>query len=340
MGHLLIVANLTSAIGGRPHFTRPNFPVRTGYFPSALVLRLTPFSFDTLDHFIFLERPRGVETEDGAGFESSDHERAQAHQGLMPSAQDYTTVGHLYEAIRANLIAFSQRSGEEGLFCGPESDQIGPDILPFNGIEIIRNLEAADRAIDLIVQQGEGSKAERADSHFSRFQAVKREYETLLSENPLFAPAHPVAENPIMRRISDPEDTVFVDAQPAAMLLDFANAVYGMLLRFLVQAYTKSGEQKELMLSSAIDLMHVMDTAAKVSVKFPATREPGINAGMTFTMLRGVEPFIPGPSERVLIFERLNQIRSGARRAVRLVPELRRAVERLDALTARFDPAI
>jgi hypothetical protein len=30
MGHLLMVANLTAAIGGRPHFTRPNFPVNPG----------------------------------------------------------------------------------------------------------------------------------------------------------------------------------------------------------------------------------------------------------------------------------------------------------------------
>jgi len=57
MGHLLIVSNLTAAIGGRPHFTRPNFPVSPGYFPSGVVLRLNAFSFDTLEHFIFLERP-------------------------------------------------------------------------------------------------------------------------------------------------------------------------------------------------------------------------------------------------------------------------------------------
>ena len=44
MGHLLLVSNLLVAVGGRPHFTRPNFPVSPGYFPSGVVLRLTPFS--------------------------------------------------------------------------------------------------------------------------------------------------------------------------------------------------------------------------------------------------------------------------------------------------------
>jgi len=57
MGHLLIVANLTSALGGLPHFSRPNFPVKPGYFPSGVVLKLTPFNQKTLDHLFFLRDP-------------------------------------------------------------------------------------------------------------------------------------------------------------------------------------------------------------------------------------------------------------------------------------------
>lgn len=60
MAHLLLVANLSIAVGGRPHFARPNFPIAPGYFPSGVVVRLTPFDRDTLDHFIFLERPKGA----------------------------------------------------------------------------------------------------------------------------------------------------------------------------------------------------------------------------------------------------------------------------------------
>ena len=41
MGHLVMVANLAVAVGGRPHFVRPNFPVAPGYFPSGIVVRLT-----------------------------------------------------------------------------------------------------------------------------------------------------------------------------------------------------------------------------------------------------------------------------------------------------------
>jgi len=57
MGHLAIVNNLLVAVGGSPHFDRPNLPLAPGYHPSCCVVRLTPFDRETLDHFIYLERP-------------------------------------------------------------------------------------------------------------------------------------------------------------------------------------------------------------------------------------------------------------------------------------------
>ncbi|HYP13024.1 MAG TPA: ferritin-like protein [Bryobacteraceae bacterium] len=339
MGHLLMVANLTAAIGGRPHFTRPNFPVNPGYFPSGVVLRLTPFSFNTLDHFIYLERPTGVEARDGEGFQVLEHKREQAYLGLMPSSQEYVTVSHLYEAIRANLSAFAGRVDPNSLFVGPEHGQIGPDLIAMQGIEVIRDLEGAGRAIDLIVEQGEGSSADRQDSHYHRFQAIKHEYTALLAKNPDFAPAHPVAENPVMRRPPEPEGKVFIDAEPAARVLDLANAVYGMLLRCLVQAYSKSARsEKDQILSAAIDLMHVLGLVSKALAKLPATRDyQGINAGMTFTVLRGVEPFIHGQPEKTLIQERLHQLARGAKRVEHVSPEIVQASQRLAALASTFN---
>src|SRR4051812_929034 len=57
MGHLAIVNNLLVAVGGSPHFDRPNLPLAPGYHPSCCVVRLTPFDRETLDHFIYLEMP-------------------------------------------------------------------------------------------------------------------------------------------------------------------------------------------------------------------------------------------------------------------------------------------
>src|SRR4029450_2537135 len=83
MTHLLLAANLSIALGGRPYFGRPNFPVPAGYFPSGIVVKLTPFSRETLDHFIFVERPQGHQLADGEGFEhEQDYQREEAYEGL------------------------------------------------------------------------------------------------------------------------------------------------------------------------------------------------------------------------------------------------------------------
>ena len=338
MGHLLLVANLTVAVGGRPHFARPNFPVAPGYFPSGVVVRLTGFSRETLEHFIFLERPQGLPGADNGAFGQDDYRREQAHRGLMPSAQDYATIGHLYQAIRANLATLAASLGEAGLFLGGVGQQVGRDVVDLEGVTSIASLEAASAAIDVIIEQGEGSPADREDSHFRSFLAIRDEFEALAGKNPAFAPAWPVADNPVLRRPPEPGDKVFIDNPEAAALLDFACAAYGLLLRLLVQSFGRGGpdpsaEQKTLV-SAAIELMHVVARASDGLARLPASPSaPGVNAGMSFTMLRGVEPLLDGRVEGQLIREQLQGLAEGAR-ALRCVPEA--AVASLDRLAEAF----
>ncbi len=310
MGHLLMVANLTVAVGGRPHFARPNFPVSTGYFPSGVVVRLSGFSAETLDHFIFLERPRGIEGDDAADYEQDDYARDQARPGLMPSAQDYETIGHLYEAIRQNLRALSRRLGEPALFIGERAAQIGEGTVDLDGVATIGSLSEAIEAIDLIVEQGEGSPADREDSHYRSFRAVRDEYQRFGDANPAFAPAWPVADNPVLRRPPEPEDKVFVDHPEAARLLDFACATYGLLLRILGQSFARPGPQvaddQRALLDASFTLMHVLGTAASELARLPASEAGGaVHAGMSFTMLRAVEPLLGGAAEARMIREQL-----------------------------------
>jgi hypothetical protein len=337
MGHLLMVANLTVAVGGAPHFARPNFPVSPGYFPSDVVVRLTGFSPETLDHFIFLERPRGVGGEDSDAFEQEDYEREQAHEGLMPSAQDYRTIGHLYEALRTNLIHLTERLGEKALFIGAPEAQLGRTVADLEGVDTITGLDAALRAIDVIVEQGEGSPRDRDDSHYRRFVEIGQELETLRAADPHFAPAWPVADNPVLRRPPEPEDKIFIDAREAAVLLDFACAAYGLLLRALVQCFGREpadavARQKRLF-GAAIELMHVVGAASEALARLPASAgAPGVNAGMSFTMLRGVEPLLRH-AEELLLAEQLGELARHARTVSALPQE---AADRLVKLAARF----
>ena len=330
MGHLVIVANLTVAVGGRPHFGRPAFPVAPGYFPSGVAVRLTRFDVETLEHFIFLERPQGMEGEDGASFVQDDYVREQAQPGLMPSAQDYATIGHLYDAIRANLRALDKRLGSEKLFLGNAAGQMGPDVMDLDGVRPITCLADAERAIDVVVEQGEGSTSDHEDSHYRSFLRIRDELDQLTRLDPDFVPAWPVADSPVLRRPAEPEARVYVDAADAARLLDFACATYGLLLRCLVQSFGRTGaatlDEQKVLVSAAIGLMHVLGDASTRLARLPASSSlADVNAGMSFTMLRGVEPLLSGAVERALLIERVEalvgadvELGDGAARALKL----------------------
>src|SRR5579863_4530484 len=68
MGHLAAVWNITAALGGSPRFGRTNFPLDPGYLPASVVVKLAPFNADTLQHFVFLERPHESTESEGKGF--------------------------------------------------------------------------------------------------------------------------------------------------------------------------------------------------------------------------------------------------------------------------------
>ena len=65
MGHLGLVSNLFCALGLQPHFGRQNFPVAPGYHPADIIVRLAPFDMETIQHFVFLERPDRIKNADG-----------------------------------------------------------------------------------------------------------------------------------------------------------------------------------------------------------------------------------------------------------------------------------
>ncbi|MEJ7935553.1 ferritin-like protein [Sphingobium sp. AN558] len=338
MGHLLTVANLTVAVGGRPHFARPNFPVSPGYFPAGVVVRLSGFSEETLDHFIFLERPRGVEGEDADSYEQADYARDHARPGLMPTAQDYTTIGHLYEAIRQNLRALAGRLGESGLFIGRKHAQVGAGIIDLDGVATISDLSDALAAIDFVVEQGEGSPSDEAESHYRSFLALREELDALRQADARFVPAWPVAGNPVLRKPPEPEDKVYVSHPQAAKLLDFACATYGLLLRVLGQAFARPGDEvaadQKKLVGTAFDLMHVLGAAASQLARLPAMEmetDMDTHAGMSFTMLRGVEPLLTGSAETQVIREQLMMLAEAG-----LSPEL---TDPLKAQAAVFDLA-
>lgn len=323
MAHLALVANLMAAVGGVPHLGRANFPIPAGYHPCGIVVKLAPFNPATLDHFIFLERPEGANVADGAGFEPARcYQRLAVPGRLMPSSQDYDTVGVLYHAIRDGLVRLVNRHGEAWLFVGAPERQLGPELANLPGLTRVRCLKTALMALDGIVTQGEGAPGNSESSHFQRFLDIKREYEGLLAARPEFVPARPAAHNPVMRHPPTPEGKVWIELRPAADLLDLANAAYTHMLRLLLQAYaeTRGEAPQRALVDAGIELMFVVTQVASVLTRLPASSDhPQCTAGMSFATVRGYSALSPcAASDRVLL-ERFGELASVA---ARLAPEL------------------
>ena len=323
MAHLALVANLMAAVGGVPHFGRANFPIPAGYHPCGIVVKLAPFNRATLDHFIYLERPEGAQVADGAGFEPARcYQRLAVPGRLMPSSQDYDTVGTLYHAIRDGLERLVRSHGESALFVGAPERQLGSELVNLPGLTRVRCLKTAREALDGIVTQGEGAPGYSDSSHYQRFLDIRSEYEALLAARPDFVPGRHAAHNPVMRHPPTPEDKVWIDLRPAADLLDLVNAAYNQMLRLLLQAYaeTRGVEHQRALVDAGIDIMFVVTRVASALTRLPASSEhPGCTAGMSFATLRNYSALSPcAASDRVLC-ERLEEIAVAAHR---LAPDL------------------
>ena len=342
MTHLALVANLTVAIGARPHFNRPNFPVQAGYHPAGLVVELAPFDTATLDHFIFLERPEDAPVSEGDGFETDvDYGRGERKgPALMPAATDYEIIAEFYATIRRTLIDVSARIGAQSLFTGPASMQIGADTVDLEGLHAVTDLESALRAIDTIIVQGEGASAHAEDSHFSRFNAIREEHEKLVANNPGFSPAWPAARNPVMRAPVDACERVHIDDPRASAVLDVANALYNQMLRLLIQAWgRRDGDHaaKRTFVESAMGVMRVLGGVGTHLATLPATiSAPGVNAGVTFAILRAIEPLCESADESRIVSERLSELALGVRSACADAPGHQKWAETLESLARQM----
>jgi hypothetical protein len=339
MGHLALVNNLLVALGGAPHFDRPNLPPPPGYHPAGFVIRLTPFDAATLEHFIFLERPDGARRRDHVEFQPETEKRRGAPaRRITPSANDYDTIGEFYGDIRHGLIALADRRGDD-LFIDAGQGQLTPDIADLPGLMAIRDLESAVQALDTIVEQGEGSTGDREDCHFARFRAIKGEWAELLERNPGFVPAHPAAADPVMRRPLTDDERVWITAAPAAARLDLANAIYGETLILLTQAYGYAVPKplRQALVGSAITLMQAMGRLGVALAEMPAGDDhPGVHAGLTFAMPRNLGQRVTTGVARVVL-ERIAELQAASVQvgAPEIVPMLRDAEEALAALALK-----
>jgi hypothetical protein len=328
MLHLALVQNVLSAIGAAPHLTRPNLPAPARHYPASVNLTLVPFGEPALQHFMFLERPEGMALEGATDIDAPLHEAVplMADGGVVPQLQDFATVGHLYRSIEEGLAHLADKFGERNLFVGPPRAQATSDDFRWPELVAVTDLASAQRALDTILEQGEGARGHWEAAHFGEFVQILDEYRQKLAANPAFDPVRPVIFATVRRGEHD-DDTPLIGDPATAQCTDLFNVSYEILLQILERYFAHTEEtdaQLGTLASAAVTLMSgVLGPLGDLITTLPVGPEhPGRNAGPSFELFYEDDDLLPHrESAWVLLEERLRDAQTFCESVMQSSPE-------------------
>ena len=313
MLHLSLVQNLLSAIGGAPHLTRPNFPHPATHYPAGVHLALLPFGEAALQHFMFLERPEGMDLDDAEGMAAFRRaEPAMTEGEIVPRSQDFKTVGHLYRSIEAGFTHLADKFGERRLFVGPPRAQATQEYFHWPELVAVTDLASAQKAIDEILEQGEGPRGHWKQAHFGQFVEIMDEYLQLREANPAFRQARPVVT--VNVRPSERDTGVPLVTDPLArQVMDLFNVSYEVLLLMLQRFFAHTEETDAQLKALADATVNLMFQAIKpigdLVTTLPAGPDyPARTAGPSFELFYESDTVLPHREAAwILLAERLRQ---------------------------------
>ena len=300
MLHLALVQNVLTAVGASSSLGRPNFPLPPHAYPAGIRMALLPFTEEALRHFIYLERPDGLDMDDQdalAAVEKAAPLPVASDDDISPRLQDFATISELYRAIELGLDRLAERIGEARLFLGPPAAQATPRHFRFPELLPVTDLASAHAAIDVIVEQGEGARGAWRDAHFGRLVAVLDEYLDLRDADPAFEPARPVLAAAVREREDGVEIPLVTDPF-AARSVDLMNAVYEVILQLLARYFAHTDEtddQLDVLAGVSMGLMrNVVKPLGGLVTRLPIGFEhPGRTAGPMFELFYGVDYLLP-----------------------------------------------
>ncbi|MDQ1414843.1 MAG: hypothetical protein QOF81_456 [Acidimicrobiaceae bacterium] len=301
MLHLALATNLLTAIGAAPHFDRPNFPILSRWYPSGVQIALLRFGERALRHFMYLERPEGMTLADADGFAPAPIPMVPPptvdDRPMVAVPEQWETVGHLYRGIEAGLAALCERYGEDSVFIGPPRAQAVTEIFEWKELTAITDLASARRAIDLIVEQGEGARCDWVKGHFGKFVWILEDFLAMQSADPTFDPARPV-EPAYVRLPPDKESGILIEDPLTARVADLCSGIYELILQVLSRYYVHHGEtpaELDTLARTAKHLMNwVMRTVGSVLTTMPVGPSyPGRTVGPTLDIARPAYYVLP-----------------------------------------------
>ena len=289
MLHWALVNNILTAVGSAPYVARPHMPHQAKGYPAGVQLALVPFGERALRHFLFLERPEGMELQDAEGFSPSGPALPiMAATDIVPWGQEFHTVGHLYRSIQAGIGNLAAKIGEDGLFIGPREAQLSPESFGWKELVPIIDTATASQAIEDIVEQGEGARGDWSAAHYGRFLAVLDELRAIKAADPTFEPAHPVVAAGVRPVDGIHPELVITDPTTAAVS-DLFNVTYDLILQVIVRFLANVGEDREQLGILARTSVTLMFAAIKplglLLARLPVGPDyPGFTAGANFQL--------------------------------------------------------
>jgi CDGSH-type Zn-finger protein/truncated hemoglobin YjbI len=317
MLHLALVHNLLSAVGAAPHLGRPNLPAPAHHYPAGVNLTLVPFGERALQHFMFLERPEGMALEGAEDIDAPVHDAIPLMAGgdIVPQLQDFATVGHLYRSIEQGLAHLADKFGERNLFVGPPRAQAITDNFQWPELVTVTDLASAQRALDTILEQGEGARGHWEQAHFGQFVQILDEYRAMLAADPGFGPVRPVMFATV-RRCEHDDSVPQIGERVTARCADLFNVSYEVLLQML-ERYFAHTEETDAQLATLADatvnlMLGVLKPLGGLITTLPVGPErPGMNAGPSFELFYENDYLMPHREAAwALLEERVRQAAS------------------------------
>ena len=290
MLHMTLACNILNAVGGQPFIDNPEFipeyPTQFTFNDRSFDVGIIKFSKPAIETFLEIEKPSD---------EPLDLMSENFKNLMKPIDLKESTIGEFYQTIKEQLKHLVAVHGEENIFNGDPSLQITPKDYYGGGgdIIIVDNLETALLAINVIVDQGEGTDGSIYDgdeiffgqdqevAHFYRFKEIEVGQKYKEDDHPN---ENPTGEKVIINwdaainMIDNPKAALFPEGSPARIKANEFNQLYSHFLRLL--HFTFNG--KPNLIVKAIGMMYQMKYVANELLNCPVADDNDQMAGPPF----------------------------------------------------------
>ncbi len=315
MTHLSLVNNMLISIGSGPYFDHPSFPQPSKYFSPNIKLALIPFGEQALRHFLYLERPEGMSIEGVPGFEILGNLNPPELGGrIVPQDQYFSTVGNLYRDIERGFQDLAEKYGENGLFIGTEYAQATEERFGLPSLFAVNDLSTATKAVEGIVEMGEGARGDWQHAHFGMFLGIFKEFMDMKKRDPSFHATKPVVASYVKPPVG--VETVPLITDPySSKVADLFNATYGLAIEILSRYYVHEKEfpnELQLLADTAVGMMiHAIKPIGIALTTLPVGGPlPGLTCGPSFELLRKEHVLPRRVQSLIIIKERIAELAS------------------------------